>query len=140
MIHIWESNGACSYQPDCVERQESEQDHMGLLNNDTPVTNGLSGLQMADDNAAPEEIRVDWGGGHQFTLTCEQRVSLKSVIRKITGHARVMGDLMLTYHLDGGNELVTINTNEQMDHYLQLPERPSLHVEHIATTVSKVID
>ena len=123
------SNGTCSYQPDCVEHQESEQDHMGLLNNDTPVTNGLSGLQMADNNAAPEEITVDWGGGHQFTLTCEQPISLKSVISKITGHARVMGDLMLTYHLDGGNELVTINTNEQMEHYLQLAERPNLHAE-----------
>ena len=124
-----ESNGACSYQPDCVERQESEQDHIGLLNNDTPVTNGLSGLQMADNNAAPEEITVHWGGGHQFTLKCEQPISLESVISKITEHARVMGDLMLTYHLDGGNELVTINTNEQMEHYLQLPERPNLHVE-----------
>ena len=124
-----ESNGTCSYQPDCVEHQESEQDHMGLLNNDTPVTNDLNGLQMADNNTAPEEITVDWGGGHQFTLTCEQPISLKSVISKITGHARVMGDLMLTYHLDGGNELVTINTNEQMEHYLQLPERPNLHVE-----------
>ena len=129
-----ESNGACSYQPDCVECQETEQDHTGLLSNDTTVTNGLSGLltdssaQMADNNTAPEEITVDWGGGNQFTLTCEQPISLKGVISKITGHARVMGDLMLTYHLDGGNELVTINTNEQMEHYLQLPERPNLHI------------
>ena len=133
-----ESNGACSYQSDCVECQESKQDHMGLLNNDTTVKNGLSGLltdstaQMTDNNAAPEEIRVDWGGGHQFTLKCEQPISLKSVISKITGYVRVMGDLMLTYHLDGGNEqLVTINTNEQMEYYLQLPERPNLHVERL---------
>ena len=27
-----------------------------------------------------------------------------------------MGDLLLTYHLDGGNELVTINNDEQMEH------------------------
>ena len=84
---------------------------------------------MADDNGAPEEIRVDWGGGHQFTLMCEQPISLKSVISKITGHARVMGDLMLTYHLDRGNKLVTINTNEQKEYYLQLPEQPNSHVE-----------
>ena len=132
-----ESNSAFSYQPDCVERQESEQDHIGLLNSDATVTNGLSGLltdssvKMKDNNGVPEDITVDWGGGHQFTLTCEQPITLKSVISKITGHARVMGDLMLTYHLDGGNERVNINTNEQMEHYLQLPERPNLHVEQL---------
>ena len=123
-----ESNGAFSYQMDYIEHQESEQDGIGLLNNDTTVTNGLSDLltdssaQMAQDNAAPEEIRVDWGGEHQFTLTCEQPISLKSVISKITGHARVMGNLKLTYHLDGENKLVTINTTKQMKHYLQLSE------------------
>ena len=110
---------------------------MGLLNNDTTLTNGLSGLltdssaQVADDSAAPEEIRVDWGGGHQFTLTCEQPILLKSIISKITRHVRVMEDLMLTYHmdLDGENELVTINTSEQMEHYLKLSEWPILHVK-----------
>ena len=91
------------------------------------MTNGLSGLltdssvKVKDNNGVPEDITVDWGG-HQFTLTYEQPITLKSVINKITGHARVMGDLMLTYHLDGGNELVTINTNQEMTHYLQLPE------------------
>ena len=132
-----ESNNTFSCQPDCVEHQESEQDHIGLLNSDATVTNGLSGLltdsslKMKDNNGVPEDITVDWGGGHQFTLTCEQPITLKSVISKITGHARVMGDLMLTYHLDGGNELVIINTNEQMEHYLQLPERPNLYVEQL---------
>ena len=42
-----------------------------------------------------------------------------------------MGDLILTYHRDGGDELVNINTNEQMEHYLQFPERPNLHVEQL---------
>ena len=132
-----ESNNAFSYQPDCVERQESEQDHIGLLNSDATVTNSLSGLltnssvKIKDNNGVPEDITVDWGGGHQFTLTCEQPITLKSIISKITRHARVMGNLMLTYHLDGGSELVTINTDEQMEHYLQLPVRPSLHVEQL---------
>ena len=73
------------------------------------MTNGLGGfltdssIKVAGDNAVPKDIKVDWGEGHQFTLTCEQPITLKSVISKITGHARVMGDLMLTYHLDGGN-------------------------------------
>ena len=132
-----ESNSAFSYQPDCVECQESEQDHIGMLNNDTMMTDVLNDLltdsfiKMVDDIVEPEEIVVNCGGGHQFTLTCEQPITLKSVISKITGHLRVMGDLMLTYHLNGGNELVTINTNEQMENYLQLPERPNLHVEQI---------
>ena len=123
-----ESNNAFNYQPDCIEHQESEQNHIGLLNSDATVTNGLSGLltdssiKAAGDNAVPEEITVDWGGGHQFTLTCEQPITLKSVISKITGHARVMGDLMIIYHVDRGNKLVTISSNEQMLHYLQLPE------------------
>jgi len=42
---------------------------------------------------------------------------------------RVMGDMLLTYNLDGGNHPVTINNNEEMELYLQLPERPNLHVE-----------
>ena len=66
---------------------------------------------------------MDCGGGYQFTLTCEQPVTLKSVISKIMGETRVMGDLLLTYHLDGGTELVTINTDEQLEYYFQLPER-----------------
>ena len=130
-----ESNSEYSYQLDCVEHQESEQDHIGLLNNDTTVINGInelltdSSIKAMDDNVAPEDITIDLGGGHQCTLTCEQPITLKSVISKITGLARMMEDLMLSYYLDGGNELITINTNEQMVHYIQLPERPILHVE-----------
>lgn len=135
-----ENNGNLSYQPDCIERQESdEQEHIGLLNSNPSVSNGLSGLLTdpslkmvhTNDNTAPEDITVDCGGGYQFTLTCEQPVTLTSVINKITGETRVMGDLLLTYHLDGGDELVTIHTNEQMEHYLQLPERPNLRVEQL---------
>ena len=132
-----ESTNAFNYQPDCVEHQESEQDHIGLLNSDATVTNGLSGLltdsstKAAGDIAVLEDITVDFRGGHQFTLTCEQPITLKSVISKITGHAKVMGDLMLTYHLDGGNELITISSNEQMQRYLQLPVRLNLHVQQL---------
>ena len=134
-----EGDGNLSYQPDCIERQESEQEHTDLLNSDPSVSSGLSGLLTdqslkmvhTNDNTAPEDITVDCGGGYRFTLTCEQPVTLESVISKITGETRVMGDLLLTYHLDGGDELVTINTDEQLEYYLQLPERPNLHVEQL---------
>ena len=89
---------------------------------------GLSGL-LTDSSlkiAESEEINVDLGGEYKLRLTCEQPVTLKSVISKIAMEARGIGDSLLTYHLDGGNELITINNDEQMEHYLQLPERPNL--------------
>ena len=134
-----ESNGVFDYQPNCLERQESEQEHI-LLNGDSTAVNGLRGLltdpslKMADtltNDTISEEIKVDLGGGYQLRLSCEQPVTLKSVISKIAKEARGMGDLLLTYHLDGGNELVTINNDEQMEHYLKLPERPNLRVEQL---------
>ena len=136
-----ESNGVFDYQPNCLERQESVQEHIDLLNSDSTAVNGLRGLLTADSSlkmadtptkdTASKDIRVDIGGGYQLRLTCEQPVTLKSVISKIAMEARGMGDLLLTYHLDGGNELVTINNDEQMEHYLQLPERPNLRVEQL---------
>ena len=129
------------------EHQESEQECTTQLNTNPTVNNGISGnlsmISMTDaltNDAASEEIKVDLGGGYQLRLSCEQpitlksvisKIALKSVIRKIAKEARAMGDLLLTYHLDGGNELVTINNDEQMEHYLQLPERPNLHVEQL---------
>ena len=134
-----EGNSVLDYQPNCLERQESEQEHI-LLNGDSTAVNGLRGLltdsslKMADtltNDTILEEIKVDLGGGYQFRLSCEQPVTLKSVISKIAKEARGMGDLLLTYHLDGGDELVTINNDEQMKHYLQLPERPNLCVQQL---------
>ena len=134
-----ESNGVFDYHPNCLEHQESMQEHIDLLNSDSTAVNGLSGLLTADSSlkmadtptkdTASKEIRVDIGGGYQLRLTCEQPVTLKSVISKIAMEARGMGDLLLTYHLDGGNELITINNDEQMEHYLQLPERPNLQLK-----------
>lgn len=135
-----ESNGGFDYQPNCLERQESVQEHMGLLNSDSTAVNGLSGLLTADSSlkmaGTPtkdtplEEIRVDLGGGHQLQIKCEQPVKLKNVISKIAMEGRRTGDLLLTY-LDGGNDLITINNDEQMEHYLQVPERPNLRVEQL---------
>ena len=134
-----ENNGSLSYQPNYIKHQESEQEHIGLLNSDPPVSNGLSSLLIdpslkmvcTNDNTAPEDITIDCSGGYQFTVTCEQPITVKSVISKITGETRLMGDLLLTFHHDGRNELVTINTDKQLEHYLQLPERPNLHVEQL---------
>ena len=134
-----ESDGNLSYQRDCIEYQEREQKHTDLLHSNLSTSNRLSGLLTdpslkmvhTNDNTAPEDITVNCCGGYQFTLTCEQPITLKSVISKITGETRVMGDLLLTYHFDGGTELVTVNTDEQLEHYLQLPERPNLHVEQL---------
>ena len=119
-----------------IEHQESEQEHTGMLNSDHLVSNGLKGLltdpsRHTNDKTALEDITIDCGGGYQFTLTCKQPITLKSVISKITGETRMMGDLLLTYHCDEGNELVTINTDEKLDHYLQLLERPNICVEQL---------
>ena len=136
-----ETNGVFDYQPNCLERQESTQGHIELLNSESGHANGLSGLltdpsvKMADahtnDKSSSEDIVVDWGGGQQLQLSCDHPITLKSVISKIAMEARVTGDLLLKYHFDDGNELVTINTNEQMEHYLQLPERPNLRIEQL---------
>ena len=133
-----ESNGVFDYHPNCLEHQESVQEHIDLLSSDSTPVNGLRGLLTADSSlkmadtptkdTASKDIRVDISGGYQLRLTCEQPVTLKSVISKITMKARGMGDLLLTYH-DGGNELITINNDEQMEHYLQLPERPNLQLK-----------
>ena len=137
-----ESNGVFDYQPNCLEHQESVQEHIGLLNSESIAVNGLSGLLTADSSlkmadtptrdTALVEIRVDLGGGYQLQLKCEQPIILKNVISKIAVEARRTGDLLLTYRLDRGNEFITINNNEQMEHYLQLPERPNLQVYRIA--------
>ena len=136
-----ESNGVFDYQPNCLERQESVlQEHIGLLNSESIAVNGLSGLLTADSSlkmadtptrdTALVEIRVDLGGGYQLQLKCEQPVTLKNVISKIAVEARRAGDSLLTYR-DGGNNLITINDDEQMEHYLKLPERPNLRVEQL---------
>ena len=121
-------------QYDCIRQPDGELEHTDTLDNDPTISN-LNSLSTdpsipTNDNTGSEEIVIDYGRGHQVTLTCEQPVTLKSVINKIKTETNMIGDLLLMYHFDdGNNKLVTINTNEQMEHYLQLPERPNLHIQ-----------
>ena len=120
-------------QHDCIRQHDGELELTDTLDND-PTISKLNSLStdpsiFTNDTTGSEEIVINYGRGHQVTLICEQPVTLKSVINKIKTETSMTADLLLTYHFDDGNELVTINTNEQMEHYLQLPERPNLHIE-----------
>ena len=64
-----ESFDVFDYQPDCLECQKSEQEHIDLLKNDSTAVHGLSGLLTADSSlkmadtptkdTASKDIRVD---------------------------------------------------------------------------------
>ena len=119
---LFKNKDPCNSQRDCIKQHDSEHERNKLNN----LSNDLSIL--TNNTTGSEEIVIDYGRGYQVTLTCEQPVTLNSVINKIKTETSKTGYLLLTYHFDDGNELVTINTNEQMEHYLQLPERPNLHI------------
>ena len=127
---LLQNKDPCDSQHDCIKQHDSEQEYIDTLDNDPTISklNSLSNdlFILTNDTTGSEEIIIEYGREYQVTLTCEQPVTLKSVINKIKTVTNMTGDLLLTYHF---NKLVTINTNEQMEHYLLLPERPILHIQ-----------
>jgi len=89
------------------------------------ISNGLSGL-VVDENQI-EQLLVEVVNGRQLQMTCEPPFTLKSVLSKIAEEAQVKGNFLITYQ--NSKDMITIETPEQFDHYLKLPNRPNLHVQ-----------
>ena len=81
-----------------------------------------------DVTSQSKQLSINLPSGEQLTLTCEQPITINSLGNKIAMVAEMKGDILITYKVDG-KDIVTIKSDEQLEEYLCLSNRPNICVK-----------
>ncbi|XP_065920042.1 leucine-rich repeat serine/threonine-protein kinase 2-like [Dysidea avara] len=111
-----------------IDHQQDVKEHnVDTLHDDATVSTALI---HNDVSSLSEQLSVNLPTGEQLTLVCKQPITINSLINKLTMVTEMMGNMLITYQVDG-EDVVTVKNNEQLEQYLRLSDRPNLHAEII---------
>ena len=115
------------------ETENSLADHQQHIKdrNVNPPHDDILSLTYNGDTALSEQLSVNLPTGEQLTITCEQPITINSLTYKIMIETEITGGMLITYQVDGA-VIVAIKSEEQLEQYLLMQNRPNLFVKIIS--------